>query len=132
MSARNRVVAVAEPAPYRPRQDLARRARLAKEFADRVGDPEAGGSASRQRLTAYRQDAPRCARALADDGILTPAGIRERTGVLRAGPILRDNHYGWFTRVRVGHYALTPIGQRDLPRWTDARPHRAAATTEVP
>ena len=46
--------------------------------------------------------------------------IRERTEVSRAGPILRDNHYGWFDRVRTGHYELSPKGRRDLVQWSEA------------
>ncbi len=120
VSARGNVIPVLDPAPYRPRSNGPRRERLLKEFAERVGDPEAGGSASRQRLTAYRQDALRCARELADAGVLKLSGIRERAGVPRAGPILRDNHYGWFDRVKTGHYALSPKGRRDLVHWSDA------------
>lgn len=114
------VVPVLDPSPYRPRSNAQRRDRLLKEFAERVGDPEAGGSASRQRLTAYRQDAIRCARELAETGILKVSVIRERTGVQRAGPILRDNHYGWFDRVKTGHYELSPKGRLDLDRWSKA------------
>ncbi|MDH3208282.1 MAG: DUF2161 family putative PD-(D/E)XK-type phosphodiesterase [Gemmatimonadota bacterium] len=120
VSARNRVVPVLDPAPYRPRENQGRRDRLLKEFAERVGDPEEGGSASRKRLTAYRQDALRCARELSDGGVLKLSVIRERAEVQRAGPILRDNHYGWFDRVKTGHYELTPKGQRDLAEWSDA------------
>jgi hypothetical protein len=120
VSARGRVVPVLDPAPYRPRSDGARRRRLLKEFAERVGDPEAGGSASRQRLTAYRQDALRCARELADEGVLKVSVIRERAEVPRAGPILRDNHYGWFDRVKIGYYDLSPKGRRDLVQWAEA------------
>ena len=120
VSARGNVEPVLDPAPYRPRSDVARRARLLKEFAERVGDPEAGGSAPRQRLTAYRQDALRCARELFEGGVLKVSGIRERAGVPRAGPILRDNHYGWFDRVKIGHYDLSPKGRRDLEIWSDA------------
>ena len=32
----------------------------------------------------------------------------------KAGPILRDNHYGWFERVRRGVYGLTPKGREAL------------------
>jgi hypothetical protein len=120
VSARGSVVPVLDPAPYRPRSDAGRRRRLLKEFAERVGDPEAGGSASRQRLTAYRQDALRCARELADEGVLKVSVIRERADVPRAGPILRDNHYGWFDRVKIGHYDLSPKGRRDLVQWSEA------------
>ncbi len=120
VSARGNVVPVLDPAPYRPRPHTGRRKRLLKEFAERVGDPEAGGSASRQRLTAYRQDALRCARELADEGVLKVSVVRERAEVPRAGSILRDNHYGWFDRVKTGHYDLSPKGRRDLVQWSDA------------
>src|SRR5690606_19997193 len=53
VSTQDLVTAVLDPAPYRPRLDKPRRARLLKEFAERVGDPEAGGSATKQRLTSY-------------------------------------------------------------------------------
>lgn len=122
VSARGRVVAEIDPAPYRPRPSTVRQARLLREFAERVGDPETGGSTSRQRLTAYRQDAIRCARLLTQDGVSRVKHVREATGVERAGTILRDNHYGWFERVERGHYALTPKGQQELPGWLDAWP----------
>jgi hypothetical protein len=127
VSASGHVVAVLDPGPYRPRSDAARRTRLLKEFAERLGDPESGGSASRERLTAYRQDALRCARELADAGVLKLSSIRERAGVPRAGPILRDNHYGWFERVTPGHYDLSPKGRRDLTQWSDALRDLASA-----
>ena len=120
VSASGSVVAVLDPAPYRPRLDTGRRTRLLREFAERVGDPETGGSTSRQRLTAYRQDAVRCARELTSERVLKVSVIRERAEVSRAGPILRDNHYGWFERVKTGHYELSPSGKRDMIRWSDA------------
>jgi len=120
VSSRGNVVAVLDPAPYRPRKDVPRRERLLVEFAERVGDPVAGGSASRKRLTAYRQDALRCAYELDKDGSLKVSVLRERTHVERAGPILRDNHYGWFDRVKTGHYELSPQGKQGLIDWAEA------------
>ena len=120
VSSRGRVVPVLDPAPYRPRTRPRDRSRLLKEFAERVGDPEVGGSASSGRLTAYRQDALRCARELAAAGVLKVSVLSDRTGVARVGPIVRDNHYGWFDRVKVGHYALSPEGQLGLKRWSHA------------
>jgi len=120
VSARGGVVAVVDPAPYRPRGSKHKRERLLKEFAERLGDPETGGSAVGPRLTAYRQDAIRCARALADEeGPLKVSVIRDATGVTRAGPILRDNHYGWFERVERGYYALTPKGEAEIGGWRE-------------
>ena len=120
VSARGRVEPVLDPAPYRPRASKSRRAKLLKEFAERVGDPEVGGSAAARRLTSYRQDALRCARELAAAGALKVSLLSARTGVSRAGPILRDNHYGWFERVTVGHYALSSNGARELTAWAHA------------
>jgi hypothetical protein len=119
VSSRDHVVAVLDPAPYRPRVSAHRRARLVREFQTRIGDPETGGSRTRQRLTAYRQDSIRCARALLD-GPLTLKVLRDRTGVDRAGPILRDDYYGWFERVGFGTYALTTKGSTELSRWDEA------------
>jgi hypothetical protein len=123
VSARGDVVPVLDPAPYRPRTQAVRRERLLREFAERVGDPEDGGSSTRQRLTAYRQDALRCARQLADEGVLKVSVLSERTGVSRAGRILQKNHYGWFDRVKTGHYALSQKGGRDLLHWSEALEH---------
>lgn len=120
VSARGRVVAVLDPASYSPRPNRRRRATLLKEFAERVGDPETGGSAAARRLTAYRQDALRCARELAAAGVLKVSILSQRTGVSRAGPILRDNHYGWFERKAVGHYGLSPTGEQELGTWSHA------------
>jgi hypothetical protein len=122
VSSRGRVVPVLDPAPYRPRLGNRRRSRLLKEFAERVGDPEIGGSASARRLTAYRQDALRCASELAAAGVLKVNALSDKTGVPRAGSILRDNHYGWFDRVKVGHYGLSPEGERALSDWSHALP----------
>lgn len=120
VSSRGVVQAVLDPAPYRPKSNLSRRKRLLKEFSERVGDTELGGSVSGQRLTAYRQDVLRCARELSEAGTLKLSGIRERAGVARAGTIVRHNHYGWFERVRTGHYALSPKGRLELPHWATA------------
>ena len=59
---------------------------------------------------------------LAAAGVLKVSALSDRTGVSRAGPILRDNHYGWFDRVKVGHYALSSDGQLGLKRWSHALP----------
>ena len=112
---------VLDPKPYKPRLDKRRRARLLKEFAERVGDPETGGTSSRKRFTAYRQDALRCARELAEAGVLKVSVLRDRTGVARAGAILRDNHYGWFERIERGHYDLSPRGRREIEEWPEIK-----------
>ncbi|MGL4323013.1 MAG: DUF2161 domain-containing phosphodiesterase [Beijerinckiaceae bacterium] len=103
-----------DPAPYQPRQNKKRTALLLKEFAHRHGDPNCGGSTRTPLVTAYRQDALRCARLLASDGAVKVAEIRSKTQVTRAASIVRDDVYGWFFRHERGIYALTDKGKAAL------------------
>ena len=105
-----RVEAHLDPGPYTPRKATARAGRLIREFDRRVGDPNRGGTTGVPRMTAYRQDALRCLNWLGC-GEGRPAEITRATGVLRAGAILRADHYGWFERVGHGLYRATPAGR---------------------
>jgi hypothetical protein len=100
----------ADPAPYKPRQSKPRKARMLREFDKRVGDPNNGGATRRGLVTAYRQDALKCLCVLSNEGSLKAAQIAKLSGVPRARPIMADDHYGWFERVSVGIYDLTPKG----------------------
>ena len=86
-----------------------------------------GGSSSRKRLTAYRQDAIRCAATLSKTGVLKASVVRNQSGVEKAGAIMLSNHYGWFERVSKGHYELSPKGQRELNEWLALAPQLAEA-----
>lgn len=108
-----------DPGPVRPRRDRRSRERLLLEFERRVGDPNCGGTSPRPRVTAYRQDALRCARALGEAGPLRAARVRDATGVARAQRILQRDVYGWFERVERGVYALTPRGRAALVEFAD-------------
>lgn len=102
-----------DPVPYRPRRDARRRGRLLREHARRVGDPATGGSTRVPIMTAYRQEAIRCARLLGE-GPLAVRELRAAGTVPNAGSILRADVYGWFERVARGTYALTPAGRAML------------------
>ena len=102
-----------DPGPYAPRISKPRKARLLREFARRVGDPNTGGTRG-GIVTAYRQDALNCAAYLAREGPSKGAVVKAATGVERATTIMRDDHYGWFERVEIGVYALTPKGAEGL------------------
>ncbi len=64
-------------------------------------------------MTAYRQEALRCASVLAD-GPLPLRAMRAAADVPNAGRIARDNVYGWFERVDRGVYQLSPRGVEAL------------------
>ena len=104
---RGTVAVVEEPVPYRPRQARQRAARLIAEFDRRAGDPNVGGSSRAPVVTAYRQDALRCASALAASGAMRLAELRAATGIADAARILQRDVYGWFARLRRGTYALS-------------------------
>lgn len=102
-----------DPGPYLPRRNTARAGRLLREFQRRVGDPNQGGTTGVKRMTAYRQDALRCLAALAA-GPLKGADVAHRAGVARATGLMRADHYGWFERVALGIYGLSPKGRTAL------------------
>ncbi|MBO6602526.1 MAG: DUF2161 domain-containing phosphodiesterase [Roseicyclus sp.] len=109
-----------DPGPYAPRISKPRKARLLREFARRSGDPNRGGT-NGKIITAYRQDALRCAGHLAAHGPCRGAAVKAATGVDRATAIMRDDHYGWFERVEKGVYTLTGAGRTALVSF-EARP----------
>lgn len=104
------ITVLCDPAPYRPRKAVKRMGRLLREFARLEGDPNPGGGTRRGLVTAYRQDALRCAVHLRDAGPSRGAEVARGTGVGTATRLMADNHYGWFVRVARGTYALTDAG----------------------
>ena len=115
----NGVEAHLDPGDYQPRKQKQRVGRLLKEFERRVGDPNKGGTTGVKRMTAYRQDALRCAIHLSTEGPTKAAQVAAATNVRRAATIMRDDHYGWFERVERGIYALTPKGAAGLEEYAE-------------
>ena len=111
-----------DPAPYTPRKSKPRKDRLLREFSRRVGDPNTGGSTRTRLVTAYRQDAMRCAAHLKQNGPSRGADVAKATGVDRATRMMADDHYGWFERLDRGIYTLTPKGQQSLEDAPDNTP----------
>ena len=109
-----------DPGPYVPRRARARADALKAQFDRLRGDPNDGGATRHGLVTAYRQEALRCARYLAGAGAEKGALVARATGVAQATRIMRDNHYGWFARVETGVYALTEAGRRGLADWDGA------------
>ncbi|WP_428663435.1 DUF2161 domain-containing phosphodiesterase [Reyranella sp.] len=118
-----RVDILLDPAPYRPHKNARRVGRLLGEHARRVGDPNRGGSSTRVPLmTAYRQEALRCAGLLAKNGPMKVAALKLAAEAPKAAAILSQDHYGWFERVERGIYGLTPKGRAGLEQhgWKEA------------
>lgn len=109
-----------DPAPYEPRKSKGGQTRLQKEFRDRTGDPNIAGISKTKIMTAYRQDAIRCAEALAGGKALKAAEIKSATEVGRASSILQKNHYGWFERISRSIYQLTANGEAAMKAYQAA------------
>ncbi len=105
-----------DPKPFVPRKSKARQAVLLGEFERRRGDPNAGGMTRDTIMTAYRQEALRCAEFLAQAGPTKGAIVAKSAEVPRATRMMADNHYGWFERVSTGIYGLSPVGAQALKK----------------
>jgi hypothetical protein len=116
------VEAEIDPAPYAPRKNQRRKELLLKEFSRRKGDPNAGGSTKKPLVTAYRQDALRCAMFLDAKGAAQVAAIRAEARVERAAAIMRSDVYGWFAKRERGVYGLTAEGKSALAQFSTALP----------
>jgi len=120
--AKDKADVVLDPAPYVPRQNKRKSGRLLGEHARRVGDPNVGGQAMRMPLmTAYRQEALRCAELLAVQGPMKVSALRAACDAPKAAQILQQDVYGWFERVERVVYAITPKGREGLERF-DRKP----------
>jgi hypothetical protein len=106
-----------DPGPYAPRKSKKRQQRLLREFERLRGDPNAGGATRHGIVTAYRQDALRCAAYLAEAGATKGSEVAKATQVARATAVMAANHYGWFERVSTGIYQLTEAGSAGLTHW---------------
>lgn len=108
------VEVVCHPEPYVPRKNLKQTARLVKEFNERSGDYNIGGSTQRKLVTAYREKALQCAYYLKLNGPMAPRQLKELTGNPKTAALLQHNYYRWFQRVSRGIYALAPQGEKAL------------------
>ena len=109
---------VLDPVPYIPRKNKRKAGRMLGEHARRVGDPNVGGQAMRAPLmTAYRQQALRCAELLAVNGPMKLAAMRSMADVPNVASILQSDIYGWFERIERGIYAITPKGRQGLQQF---------------
>lgn len=113
-SRKPRVDLMCEPAPYTPRKSAVKTARLLREFKERSGDYNVGGSTRRKLVTAYREKSLQIASLLHTHGPLSTKRLREHTANPKVTAMLQDNYYGWFERVERGTYKLSARGAAEL------------------
>ena len=109
---------VCDPSDYKPRQIKKHKQRLLKEFQERVGDPNQGGTSTRKGITtAYRQKAIAISEYLLQNGATKASMIAKVLEEPKTRAILYDNVYGWFDRLGKGIYTLSPRGVSEIPGW---------------
>ena len=111
------VEVIVDPVPYRPRRRTASLVRLLGEHARRVGDPNRGGITRTPIVTAYRQEALRCAMLIERGGRASLKALRETGLVPNASRILQRDVYGWFRRLERATYGLTDRARQDIGRF---------------
>jgi hypothetical protein len=93
---------------------------LLVEHARREGDPNRGGITRRPLVTAYRQEALRCALLIEHEGRGSLRALRQTGTVPNAPSILGRDVYGWFQRVARGVYCLSERAREDIARYAAA------------
>ena len=110
------VTTILEPASSRLSNNKRKSKKLSKEFQNRCGDLNTGGSTRIPIMTAYRQNALRILNSL-QNGRKTIAELREQTGINNIGSILQRNFYGWFLRTERGVYELSTEGLKSTQKY---------------
>lgn len=108
-----------DPQDYTPRKNKRKQRALLKEFEQRIGDTQKGGSTrSKAGLTAYRQRCIRVAQYLQTHPSAKGAEINKTIDEPQATQFLSRDYYGWFEKLEHGIYRLSEKGHKELPLWT--------------
>ena len=113
------------PAPYNPRSSNRERQNVIREFTNRTGDRNPGGSAAGRVVTAYREQSVYIACALQKLGTASPSELRSFGTGDNTGVILYRNVYGWFDRIEKGRYRLHEEAKTAISEHPDLKDHYA-------
>lgn len=97
-----------------------KRKMVLKEFEERHGDYNIGGSARKKIITSYRESAIQIAVILKKHGVLRIKDLKEMgSDEKRTAGILQNNYYKWFDRVSRGKYTLNEKGETELNNYKE-------------
>ena len=109
---------ISDPQDYTPRKNKRKQDALLKEFSNRLGDTQKGGSARKQAgLTAYRQRCIRIAEYISQQPTAKGAEIKKAINEPQATNMLHQNYYNWFDKIDRGIYKISEKGKEELPAW---------------
>ena len=114
------VEVINDPKDYTPSKNRRRQKVLLKEFSNRQGDTQKGGSTRKQAgLTAYLQRCIRVAQYLSQQTTAKGAEIKKAINEPQATSMLNQNYYNWFNIVERGVYEISEHGRNELPEWLE-------------
>lgn len=114
------VEVIHDPKDYSPAINKRQKIALLKEFNQRQGDPQKGGSTTKKAgLTAYRQRCIRIATYLINNKYAKGMDIKSAIDEPQATAMLNKNYYNWFNKTQRGVYELSQQGQKELPYWQE-------------
>ncbi|MGB4649397.1 MAG: DUF2161 family putative PD-(D/E)XK-type phosphodiesterase [Acetivibrionales bacterium] len=96
---------------------------IIKEAEGRSGHYNTGGTTRTRLITAYREQAIHIACCMMRYGDMSPAQLRKIGTSPKTPNILRDNYYGWFTRVSRGIYKLEDSAREFLEEYPELAEH---------
>ncbi len=96
---------------------------IIKESLNRSGQYNTGGANKTKLITAYREQAVHVACCMMKYGDMSPSQLRKLGASAKAPNILRDNHYGWFTKVSRGIYSLNDCAREFLDGYPELARH---------
>lgn len=103
---------------------------IIEETISRSGQYNTGGSNRKKLITAYREQAIHIACCFMKYGRLSPAQLKKMGTCTKTPNILRDNHYGWFSKVSYGIYELNNCAREFLAGYPELVRHYTDMITE--
>jgi hypothetical protein len=120
---KTKIEVLLHPVPFTARRRHRKRRAIIREIDGRFAEFDIAGSpASREKMSAYKQQAIRIAYFLEINGPSSPKKMKELSGTEKAQSILSSNFYGWFDRVERGVYTLNRAGKKSLKRYASLFP----------
>ena len=120
LKTKTKVQIIFHPMEYIKSRQHKKRIAIIKEIDGRYAEFNIGGSpVSKERISAYKQEAIRVACLLQKKGLLSPKQLRNLGTGQKTQRILSHNVYGWFERVKRGTYSLNQAGVQALKKYKE-------------
>ena len=114
---------VHHPKPFSRKQSQRvskrKKASIIREVAGRNNSYNVGGSKGEKLMTAYKENCLHIACCLNEFGILAPKELRKMGTGSKTLSILNKNFYGWYIRVKRGHYEISKQGKEALKQYSN-------------